>query len=116
MKAIHFEDVPGKYMDGGPVKDLTGRVLVGKDDGAAKFCMRSFVIGPGGYTPMHTHDWEHEIFCHQGAGEIYLGDKWAPFSAGCAAFIPGGAEHQMKNTGDSPMMVICLIPAGPPEL
>ncbi|MEW5735198.1 MAG: cupin domain-containing protein [Thermodesulfobacteriota bacterium] len=116
MKVVHYEDIPGKYMDGGPVKDLTGRVLIGKQDGADHFCMRSFVIGPGGYTPLHTHDWEHEIFCHQGNGAIYREGEWVPFTAGCCAFVPGGELHQMKNTGTTPLVVVCLIPAGPPEL
>ena len=37
------------------------RILIGSEDGAAKFHMRHFEVEPGGCTPHHQHDYEHEI-------------------------------------------------------
>ncbi|MGD9972324.1 MAG: cupin domain-containing protein [Desulfatirhabdiaceae bacterium] len=116
MSITHYEDVPAQHFENDSVKGVSGRVLVGKKDGASNFCMRLFEVSPGGYSPRHSHEWEHEIFVHQGSGMVFWGEDWKPVRAGNAIFIPGGMTHQIKNTGDAPLVFICLIPAGPPEL
>jgi quercetin dioxygenase-like cupin family protein len=78
--------------------------------------MRVFEITPGGYTPRHQHDWEHEIFFHQGQGEVWNGHRWQPVQPGSFAFIPGREEHQIRNRGSQNLVFVCLIPAGAPEL
>ena len=95
---------------------ISAQVLIGKQDGAENFCMRQFTIAPDGYTPKHSHDWEHEIFFHAGTGEVFFRDTWHSVKAGIAVFIPGDMLHQIRNTGTKPLIFICLIPAGPPEL
>ena len=54
MKVSHYSKIPGKEMNNDMVKDVTGRILIGKEDGAANFCMRRFDLKPGGYAPQ-TH-------------------------------------------------------------
>ncbi|SFM74430.1 cupin domain-containing protein [Thermodesulforhabdus norvegica] len=116
MKVVRYRDVPARVMDGGGVKGVRGRVLIGKDDGAGKFCMRIFELEPGGHTPLHAHDWEHEIFVHKGSGSVWQKGQWVPIEEGTAIFIPGGEEHQIRNTGTEVLTFVCLIPSGPPEL
>jgi quercetin dioxygenase-like cupin family protein len=38
------------------------RDLISEKDGAPNFRLRHFVIEPGGHTPLHRHDWEHENY------------------------------------------------------
>ncbi|MCR4434215.1 MAG: cupin domain-containing protein [Caldiserica bacterium] len=116
MKVIHFQDVEYKAFEGENVKEVKGRVLIGKADGASHFCMRFFELAPGGFTPRHQHDWEHEIFIHKGHGVALKEGKWVPVESGVAIFVPGGEEHQIRNTGSEPLLFVCLIPSGPPEL
>lgn len=116
MKIIHYTEETPKSFDGGPAKGVAGRVVVGQADGAERFCMRVFEIAPGGFTPRHSHEWEHEIFFHAGNGEIFQDGEWKPVSVGCAAFIPGNAEHQIRNPGEDTLVFACLIPSGAPEL
>ncbi|NLI81276.1 MAG: cupin domain-containing protein [Deltaproteobacteria bacterium] len=116
MKIQHYKDAPAKYFRNGPAKGVTGRVLIGRDDGASHFCMRIFELEPEGHTPLHSHDWEHEIFFHSGTGEVYREDHWVPVSQGNAVFIPPGETHQIRNTGGDTLAFVCLIPAGAPEL
>ena len=33
--------------------------------------MRHFEIEPGGTTPLHEHEWEHEAFILTGGGVVY---------------------------------------------
>ena len=113
---MHYSKAEAKQFDSDQVKGVTGRVAIGKADGADNFCMRIFELEKDGFSPRHTHDWEHEIFIHQGRGEAFRDGSWEPVSPGTALFIPGNEEHQIRNTGDGKLVFVCLIPSGAPEL
>ena len=116
MKVISYLDVEPKHFEGEAVKGIDGRVVIGKADGADHFCMRVFEVEAAGFTPQHTHDWEHEIFFHQGHGEVLTGDQWQPVAPGSVAFIPGQTLHQIRNSGEKKLVFVCLVPAGAPEI
>ncbi len=116
MKITHYNEILPVTMNNDLVKDVAGRVLIGQEEGAPNFCMRFFEMGPGGYTPKHTHDWEHEVFVHQGNGEVFVDAKWHPLSPGSAIFVPPNVVHQFKNTSEKIFTFICLVPSKAPEL
>jgi quercetin dioxygenase-like cupin family protein len=116
MKIIHYSQAAPVYFDTEAAKGVTGRVVIGKADGAANFCMRVFELAENGYSPKHSHEWEHEIFIHAGSGEVFCRDEWIPVKAGTAIFVPGNEEHQIRNTGNQPLVFVCVIPSGPPEM
>lgn len=116
MKVIQYGEAASKRFDSEVAKGVTGRVVIGAADGADKFCMRVFEIADGGFTPRHSHAWEHEIFFHCGEGEVFNGGEWVKVGAGSVAFIPGGEEHQIRNAGRGGLTFVCLIPSGAPEL
>jgi quercetin dioxygenase-like cupin family protein len=116
MKVIQYPEAPVHVFDSHPAKGVTGRVVIGKDDGADNFCMRIFELAPGGHTPCHTHAWEHEIFVHAGKGQVLRNGAWEDIEKANVVFIPGNEEHQFRNTGDDTLVFVCLIPAGPPEI
>lgn len=116
MKITHYSECDGVLFDSEAVKGVTGRVAIGQADGAKNFCMRVFELEEGGYSPRHSHEWEHEIFVHSGKGEILNKDKWVPISTGYIVFVPGNLVHQIRNVGDEPFVFACLIPVGAPEL
>ncbi len=116
MKIVHYSNAEARVFQGDQVKGAAGRVLIGQADGAKKFCMRFFELSPGGYTPKHAHDWEHEIFFHSGTGAVFNKGEWVRTTTGTAVFIPPNEEPQIKNIGDEPLSFVCLIPSGPPEI
>ncbi|MBU1713578.1 MAG: cupin domain-containing protein [Proteobacteria bacterium] len=116
MKIIQYTDIMPVLFDSGLAKGIAGRVVIGKNDGANNFCMRIFEVSPAGNSPRHSHDWEHEIFIHSGAGEVYNNGNWTPVSAGSVVFIPGGEEHQIRNAGKEFLVFACLVPSKAPEL
>lgn len=116
MKVIHYSEALSRSFNNETVKNVTGRVVIGRDDGAPNFCMRIFTVGAEGYTPRHSHEWEHEIFVHSGKGQIFKNGEWTDVEAGTAVFIPGGEEHQLRNRGDEDFTFVCLIPKGVQEL
>lgn len=116
MKHIHYTEAEGQEFEGDIVKGVTGRVVIGQADKAENFCMRTFTVAPGGFTPKHTHEWEHEIFVHQGNGKVFKEGEYIDVKPGDAIFVPGHEEHQFKNDSDEPFTFVCLIPKGVPEL
>jgi quercetin dioxygenase-like cupin family protein len=86
------------------------RWVIDGNDGAPTFAMRMFDIQPGGYTPLHTHDWEHEIFVMEGECEVASADGPKRAKAGDAVFVPGGELHQFRNSGETLLRVMCLVP------
>ena len=116
MKVIAYNQEPDTRFDSDMVKGVSGRVVIGKADGAPNFCMRVFELDRGGFTPRHRHEWEHEIFFHAGNGEVWQDGNWVPVESGSVAFIPGNEEHQIRNAGDDKLTFVCLVPSGAPEL
>ncbi len=116
MKVMNYKDLLPITMDNDQVKHVTGRLMIGKQDGANNFCMRLFEMGKEGYTPKHAHDWEHEVFVHSGSGQVYFKELWHDLSPGTAVFVPRGVEHQFRNTSESPFIFVCLVPSKAPEL
>ncbi|MBL5980988.1 cupin [Petrotoga sp. HWH.PT.55.6.1] len=97
-------------------KDVEKRILIGKSNyGAPNFVMRLFTVKPGGYSPKHSHRWEHEIFIVKGKAEVYDGEKYNTVEAGSFVYVPGGIEHQLKNAGDEDLEFICVIPTSADE-
>lgn len=116
MKIMPYIQAEATHFAGPEAQGVAARVAIGKNDGAGNFCMRVFEISPGGHTPKHTHAWEHEMFVHTGAGEIYGQGTWQPVQAGNVVFIPPNEEHQIRNTGKELLVVVCLVPSTAPEL
>jgi quercetin dioxygenase-like cupin family protein len=116
MRIKEVTDVEATHFDQPGIKGVAARVLIGKSDGAPNFCMRLFDIAPGGNTPKHVHAWEHEMFVHAGDGEIFGNGRWHPVKPGNVVFIPADEEHQIRNSGRGPLLIVCLVPSHAPEL
>ena len=54
------------------------RWLLDERDGAPTFAMRQFEVAPGGHTPQHFHDYEHEVFVLEGTGVVLEGGREHP--------------------------------------
>jgi quercetin dioxygenase-like cupin family protein len=91
-------------------EQVTIRWLISKHDGATRFQMRLFEIGAGGKTPLHTHEWEHEVYILSGEGKLIFEGEENEFSAGYFTFVPEGREHSFVNTGSEPLRFLCMVP------
>ena len=110
MKVVHSLEVPAAPMSEDGAANITIRWLISKPDGAPNFAMRLFELAPGGYTPKHTHAWEHEVFVLAGEGELTTAEGPKHFLAGDAVFVAPEELHQFRNTGAGTMRMLCLIP------
>jgi quercetin dioxygenase-like cupin family protein len=102
---IEAEDVTIEGAEG-----VTIRWLISKNDGATRFQMRLFEVATGGRTPLHTHEWEHEVFILEGEGILTFEGIEHAFSAGHFVFVPEGREHSFRNSGEGRMTFLCMVP------
>ena len=116
MRIKQYGEVEATHFDSEAARGIAARVVIGKNDQAKNFYMRVFTISPGGHTPKHSHDWEHEMFIHAGDGEVYGNGQWNQIKSGNVVFIPANEEHQLRNTREDKLVVVCLVPASAPEL
>jgi quercetin dioxygenase-like cupin family protein len=87
------------------------RMLIGPAEGAEVFHMRHFEVQPGGHTPHHAHDYEHEVLILKGRGTVKSEQGDRPCRRGDVVWIPANEKHQFQNAADEPLEFICLIPA-----
>lgn len=106
----HYSKVEAESVGMEGAKEVKVRWLISEREGAPNFYMRLFEIAPGGHSPRHKHDYEHEIFVLEGEGLALEGGKEEPIRAGSFLFIPPNAEHQLRNTGKLTLKFLCLIP------
>ncbi len=84
-------------------------MMVGREDGAPNFALRAFRVEPGGHSPQHQHDYEHEVFVVEGAGDVLLGGQRRPIRPGDVVYVPADHEHQFR-AGAEGLRFLCLVP------
>jgi quercetin dioxygenase-like cupin family protein len=109
VKHAHYTEVNAEDPGQGS-KDITIRWLITKKDGAERFAMRMFEMDPGGYTPYHQHDWEHEVFIVEGEGALKTEKGEKKFKGGDFIFVPANEWHQFMQKGKGNTRFLCLIP------
>jgi quercetin dioxygenase-like cupin family protein len=109
MKIAHYTDTEAKEADEGASK-VKVRWVISKEMGAPNFAMRIFEIEPGGYSPLHSHNWEHEVFILEGDGVVVSQDREEKFKPGDVVFVSPNEKHQFKNNGKKLVKFICIVP------
>ncbi|MDH5783414.1 MAG: cupin domain-containing protein, partial [Candidatus Bathyarchaeota archaeon] len=107
MEIFNYQDIEAKYAEEGALK-LRVRWLITKEVGAENFAMRLFEMEPGGYSPFHSHPWEHEVFILEGEGLVVGERQERKFRDGDVIFIPSNEEHQFRNNGERTVKFLCL--------
>ena len=87
------------------------QMLLGPQDQCPNFAMRKFSVAPGGNTPRHQHNYEHEVLVLEGKGTV-LGERGVrEISRGDVIFVGPNELHQFVNMGAENLEFICLVPA-----
>jgi len=110
VKVNHFEAVKQQPVEMEGSQGCQVRWLLGENDGTPNFAMRQFEVAPQGYTPRHSHPYEHEVFVLEGEGVVLEGDLPHPLRAGDVVLVKPDEVHQFRNTGKQPLKFLCLVP------
>ena len=92
-------------------KGATRQVPIGKTDGAPNFSIRVFTLAAGGNTPHHVHESEHLNYILEGSGVVMDGDTPRSVSKGDFVLVTPNEKHQYRNTGDTPLVFMCMVPS-----
>ena len=109
MKVFNHSEVQAIDAEEG-ASGLRVRWLITKETGAWNFAMRLFEMAPGGFSPLHSHPWEHEVYILRGEGVAVGKDGEKAFKPGTVVFVPADERHQFRNTGSGEVRFLCMIP------
>jgi len=110
MLVRHFSEVDNKKIEIEGALGVKKRVLLGETDGTPNFVMRMFSINPGGNTPFHTHNWEHEVYVLSGKGLLKQADGSSDIGPGSVILVLPNEEHGFVNVGEEDLIFLCSIP------
>jgi len=113
VKIVHYQELPPEGVEAEGASGVTIRWLISDKDGAPRFAMRLFEVEPGGNTPLHTHETEHEVFILEGTGAVWRDGKEVPVDPGTAVFVPPEERHCFYNRGEAVLKFICMVPVNP---
>lgn len=107
INVLAKEDTPVKEEGAEGVKV---KWLLDKSIGTPTFVMRHFAVEPGGRTPLHKHEWEHEVYVLEGEGFVRHEDQEYTIRPGDAIFVPPNRLHQFRTTQSTYLKFLCMVP------
>ncbi len=110
MKIIRLDQVPSAPVEMEGARGASKQVVIGAADGSPTMSLRVFTVEPGGHTPHHAHAFEHINYIVSGRGELMSEDEPRPIAQGDYVLVTPGERHQYRNTGDEPLVFVCLVP------
>ena len=96
MKHINYQDEIPEEITVDGAKGVKMRTVIGKKDGASNFDMRIISFEPGGQSPNHSHDYEHEICIIKGQGSVEVDGKKVDLKPGDVVYVPANADHHFQ--------------------
>jgi len=110
MPVIKHSELKQTPVDMDGAKAVTKKIPVGAKEGWDGYTMRVFTISPGGFTPKHSHDWEHVNHIVRGRGKLMINGAHHDMNEKDFALVPPNTEHQFSNPYDKPFEFICIVP------
>ncbi len=72
MVVKHISEITQEEVGEDDAEGIAIQWLVDAKMGAENFAMRRFTLKRDGYTPLHTHNWEHEVYILSGSGTVTI--------------------------------------------
>lgn len=110
MTVRNIHDTPHAPVSMEGASSVAMALMVGREHGAPHFALRHFEVAPGGHTPHHSHDYEHEVFIVDGSGTLHLDGRDHALRAGDVAYVPAEKVHQFRADRGSGLSFLCLVP------
>jgi mannose-6-phosphate isomerase-like protein (cupin superfamily) len=108
LPAVHVSDLEQAKafvtMDGSTIRELAGPVSLPTE----KQSLAEATVPVGGATAAHHHRVAEELYyLTSGSGRLRVGDEERDVRAGECIVIAPGQIHQLVNTGDEPLRLLC---------
>jgi len=105
MHIANLEDLPAFItLDGSGIREIAGPSWTP----ARNQSLAEATVPVGGETIPHYHVQAEELYFFQrGTGTLRLAGETRDVRPGDCAVIPPGVEHQLVNTGDEDLVLLC---------
>jgi len=105
MHVSHLDEADAFVtLDGSTIRELAGRVSLPAEHQS----LAEATVPVGGATAEHYHRISEELyFFTAGTGLLRVGDETRDVRAGECVVIAPGAVHQLTNTGNVPITLLC---------
>ena len=110
MPVMKYNELERTEISGDGIKNINKTRVISEDNGWDGHCLRVFKVTAEGYTPHHSHDWEHVIHVISGEGQVEIDGEIHKLTAKDFVFVPPNVVHQFKNTGSEDFEFICIVP------
>jgi quercetin dioxygenase-like cupin family protein len=101
-----FEDYK-QYISNG-AKGVFRRRLLNRDNSSKQFALRAYIIKPGGYTPLDTHEHEHGVYIMNGTVKLTVNNSEIDLKAGDVIHIASNEPHQFRNESSEIVKFLCI--------
>jgi mannose-6-phosphate isomerase-like protein (cupin superfamily) len=109
MHSTHIDQVEGTSFDP-PYRRTIKHLHTPWGTGATYLWMGMSEIPPSSESNPHIHaEQEESFFVHSGHGEVVVDGVAVPVRPGSLVVIAPGELHQLRNTGDSVLRVLCSV-------
>lgn len=107
VKIVSQKDIEPIQMSGRTLQ----WVVTPETIGAEMLSMALMDCAPGSVVkPLHSHkDIEEALYILQGEGEAWVDGETAFFQAGDVVLFPANSKHQVRNTGDQPLIAAAIF-------
>ena len=95
-------------------RDVVRRTLVPGGATPARFEVRYFQVGPGGFSRFEVHQHVHAVVVLRGEGEVRLGDQVYVVRPFDLVYVPPETPHQFRHRGGpdaEPFGFLCVVDA-----
>ncbi len=109
----HFdwENIKELHYTSESIKNTSGKIMIGTDDGAEHFVFRYFCVEPGGHSTLNDqHAHPHGVMILHGRALVTLEDKQYELGPRDVVFVQPWQSHSFAAVGDEPMGFLCVIP------
>lgn len=112
QEGLAWEGVPEQAYkpEGDPFRDVTRRVLFGRDAGLRSE-LRYFEIGPGGHSTLERHTHVHAVVILRGEGRVLIGSEIYDVAPHDLVRVGPQIWHQFRAADDAPLGFLCLVDA-----
>ena len=84
--------------------------MIGGEDGALASTLHEIIIGKGGSTAMHRHEWEHQLIVETGRGVLETVDGKTALAPGDVVLVGAGEDHRFAQKGKDPIRFLVVTP------
>ncbi|MFX1332645.1 MAG: cupin domain-containing protein [Promethearchaeota archaeon] len=89
-------------------KGFRNKSLLGPENSATRFAMRTYIVESGGHSAPDNHPHEHGVYVISGVLQVRVGEQLLELNPGDVLHIAAHEPHQFLNPWAQPAKFLCV--------